>query len=72
MKKEITFTLDEVLKIFNLMENANELFHQQMSYRDTEIVEKFAKENYPMISELYYKTLWDKLPEEIQEKIMER
>ena len=72
MKEKITFTLDEVLKIFNLIENTNELFHQPMRYKDTEIVEKFAKENYPTISELYYKTLWDKLPEEIQKKIMKR
>jgi len=40
-----------------------------MRYEDIEIVKKFAKNHYSEIHELYYKTLWEKLPKEIQEKI---
>ena len=69
MDKEITFSVDDVLRIFKFLENSNELFHQPMRYENTEIVKKFANDNYSEIHELYYKTLWDKLPKEIQEKI---
>ena len=69
MKEEITFSIDEVLRIFRFLENLNELFHQPMHYEDKDIVQKFAKDNYPEIRELYYNTIWDKLPKHIQDKI---
>ena len=69
MNKEIVFSIDEVLRVFKLLENANDLFHQPMKYEDIEMVKKFANDNYSKIHELYYETLWNKLPKEIQEKI---
>ncbi|GGQ02505.1 hypothetical protein [Shewanella ulleungensis] len=69
MKEEISFSVDEVLRVFRFLENSNELFHQPMRYEDKDIVQKFAKDNYPEIRELYYRTIWNKLPKYIQDEI---
>jgi hypothetical protein len=49
----------------------NSLFHQPLHYEDPQVVERFAQDNYPEISELYYKIVWKWLPPDVQEEIME-
>jgi len=69
MTEEITLTVEEVLRVYKFLEKTNDLFHQPMRYEDSEVVKKFADDNYPEIRELYYELLWDKLPKKVQDKI---
>ncbi len=71
-KKTIEVSLKEVQDVYDLLEEINHLFHQPMYYQDKEMVEIFAKKNHKKISELYYKKVWQWLPQEIQEKYINR
>jgi ethanolamine utilization cobalamin adenosyltransferase len=55
--KKIQVPLDELLNIYDLLEELNELFHQPLNYEDQEHVCKFADKNYQRIHELYYNTV---------------
>ena len=71
MTRKIEVKVDEIRRVFSLLEDINGLFHQPMKYQDMEYVSQFAEKKYPEIKELYYKTVWDWLPEDIQEEIEE-
>lgn len=66
MTKQVSISVDEIKEVFELLEKINDLFHQPLSYRETEIVENFANSNYQEIKKLYYDTVWKWLPEEEQ------
>ena len=72
MNKSIQIPLKEIKEVFELLEEMNDLFHQQLKYKDTEVVSKFAKTNYPEIKKLYYTTVWNWLPEEEQNNYTNR
>jgi hypothetical protein len=61
--------LDEVKRVFDLMEEMNRFFHDPTNYSH---VEEFAQKFYPEIRYIYYDILWDWLPEEIQREYEER
>jgi hypothetical protein len=67
--QKLTIDLDEAIRVFRLLEKANQLFHQPMAYKDVETVAKFSDENYQEIKALYYNVVWDWLPEEVQASI---
>lgn len=60
---------DEAVRIFKLLEDMNDLFHQPMKYKNAEVVEQFSLENYDEIKDLYYNVVWNWLPLEIRNKI---
>lgn len=71
MSKKIEVDLEEVQRVFALLEDLNALFHQPMKCKDSEYVSNFAKKNYPEIKDLYYEIVWNWLPKDVQEKIEE-
>ncbi|MCD5361838.1 hypothetical protein [Chromobacterium aquaticum] len=62
---------NEVLRVFSLIENIHELFHQPANYT-LENFQKFGEENYSEIHEAYYKIIWNWLSEENQKKLEDR
>lgn len=70
MSQGVQITESELLELYKFMEKANELFHQPMNYSNADKVSKFASNNYPLIKKYYYDVLWDKLPEQVKEKIL--
>ena len=70
MSSGVQFTEAQLLELYGFMEKANELFHQPMNYSDTDKVAKFGQENYPIIKKYYYDVLWDKLPDQVKENIL--
>lgn len=70
MSSDVKLTESELLELYKFMEKANELFHQPMNYSNADKVAEFGSENYPLIKKYYYDVLWDKLPENIKEKIL--
>lgn len=61
---------DEVLRVFSLIEKIHELFHQPDNYT-LKNFQEFGENNYSEIHEAYYKTIWNWLSEENQNKIIE-
>ena len=71
MSSKVEISEKELIELYEFMERANKFFHQPMNYPDAEKVTAFAKENYPVIRKYYYKVLWDKLPKELQDEILD-
>ena len=65
-------TQEEQIRLYRLMEKLNWFFHQEMHYLDKEIAEQTARECYPEIREFTYDILWNDLPKEVQEQIMDK
>ncbi len=72
MKKQLKISATEAHRVFKLLEEVNDLFHQPMKYTDKQIVENFAHENYKEIKELYYDVVWNWFPEEIKSEILNK
>ena len=53
------------------MEKPNWLFHQQMTHPAKDIAEKTAREGTPEIRDFTYDILWNDLPKEVQEQLMD-
>lgn len=66
MGRKIEIDLKDILRIYKLLEEINDFFHQPMNFKD---VDKFAQENYKEISAIYYDVIWNWLPEDIKEDI---
>jgi len=69
VERKIEVDLAEIRRVFDLLEKINGLFHQPLKYKDTDLVEAFAKKNYPEIKNLYYHVIWDLLPDDVKEDI---
>ena len=63
------FTHREIAQ--RLMEKLNWFFHQEMHYLNRDIAEKTARECYPEIRDFTYDILWNDLPKEVQEQLMD-
>lgn len=63
---------DEMRELFLLLEDLNEFFHQPDNYSSISQVEKFARQIYPSLEKMYYKTVWDNLPEELKVEFLNR
>lgn len=72
MKRSVRVDVEEARRVFDLLGKLNSLFHQPLSYRDPEVVERFADDNYPEIKDLYYRVVWEWLPEDERQKIEDR
>jgi len=64
-------TQEEQIRLYRLMEKLNWFFHQEMHYLDRETAEKTARECYPEIRDFTYDILWNDLPKEVQEQLMD-
>ena len=68
-------TLKEQIRLYRLMEKLNWFFHQEMHYLDREIAEQTARECYPEcypeIRDFTYDILWNYLPKEVQEQLID-
>ncbi|ADZ92704.1 hypothetical protein [Marinomonas mediterranea] len=69
MDLKVDVSVDEVKRVFDLLEKLNSLFHQPMKYEDSELVIAFAEANYKEISTLYYNVVWEWLPESVKAEI---
>jgi hypothetical protein len=72
MDEHIKVPLEEARRVFDFLEKAHELMHQPMSYRDPRRVEKFVEDNYAEARELYYRIVWNWLPDWVRDEIGER
>lgn len=71
MTPKIEIDVAEIRRVYGLLEEINDLFHQPMKFRDTGTVETFVKQHYGEIQNLYYQVVWNWLPTEVQEEITE-
>ena len=62
---------EEQIRLYRLMEKLNWFFHQEMHYLNRDIAEKTARECYPEIRDFTYDILWNDLPKEVQEQLMD-
>jgi len=66
---KVTVPLSEVRELFELLEKLNALFHQEARYADPAYVRGFADAHYEQIRRLYYDTVWEWLPPDVQDEI---
>jgi len=71
MSQNLDVPLDEVKRVFDLLDKVNSLFHQPMRYEDPDMVKAFADSNYKEIHELFYNVVWDWLPESVKVEIVD-
>ena len=64
-------TQEEQIRLYRLMKKLNWFFHQEMHYLDRGTAEKTARECYPEIRDFTYDILWNDLPKEVQEQLMD-
>ena len=64
-------TQEEQIRLDRLMEKLNWFFHQEMHCLDRETAEKTARECYPEIREFTYDILWNDLPKEVQDRLLD-
>lgn len=72
MREKAEIRIDEIKRVFEFLEEINDLFHQPEKYKNPEIIADFAAEKYPEIKELYYKIVWNWLPEKTRNEIEEK
>jgi hypothetical protein len=73
MKTAIEVPADEVRQVFMLLEDLNSFLHDPQKYGDTERVIKFVEGGmYKRLHEAYYQTVWNWLPQGIQEEMLNR
>ena len=68
MSKKIEVELNEIIRTYRMMEKLNNFFHQSMNFVNTN---EFAEKNYEEIRTVFYKVIWNWIPPEVQEQLME-
>lgn len=69
MSDRIEVDAEEVLRVFRFLEDVHDLMHQPMYYRDPERIERFVQDNYAEVKHLYYRVVWNWLPEHSRREI---
>lgn len=69
MEDTIKMKSDDLLRLYNVMEEIHDLLHQPLKYRDVQKMDDFVKGHYSDIKDLYYNVLWDYLPDDVRENI---
>ena len=67
--EKIEISRSDLIRLTKFIEESNKLFHQQMRYRDQDIVQKFATEQYPEIRYLLYDLFMKMLPADIKKEL---
>ena len=65
-------TRDELKRLFLLLEELNDFFHQPMNLEDPQALQAFAERVYPEIRSMYYETVWNALPKDMQLELENR
>ena len=63
---DINVDIRELKKLYYLLEELNDFFHQEDNYLNKEKAKSFAKDKYPLINEMYYNIVWDWLPDKVK------
>ncbi|CAA0186481.1 hypothetical protein [Tenacibaculum maritimum] len=61
----------DIIRLFRLMEDLNDHFHQSLNYTNPEKSAEMAKKNYSEIKDFYYNIIWDILPNDFKKQIEE-
>ncbi|QEY25356.1 hypothetical protein [Neisseria zalophi] len=61
---------DEIMEIYLLIEELNDIFHDPDRFGNINIIQKFGDEYYPTIHKLYYETLWNALTIDQRKEIL--
>ena len=70
---QIQVDLDEVKRLFLLLEELHDFLHQPEYYKDVDSVQEFlAGGTYEELRKMYYDVVWNWLPETVQKEIEER
>lgn len=73
MSDKIQVDLGEVKQLFSLLEELHEFFHQPMHYENSEEVTNFLQNGtYEKLRMMYYDTVWNWLPPEVQQQMEDR
>ena len=75
MKNEfqIQVDLDEVKRLFSLLEELHDFLHQPEYYKDTASVQAFLEEGvYEELKRMYYDVVWNWLPSVVQKEMENR
>ena len=71
MSRDTRVSVSEIRRLYDLLAEVQDLFHQPLYYEDPGRVQRFADEYYGEIHDLYYNVVWEWLPEEERRKIEE-
>ena len=64
--------ISEVRELYALLEKLNATLHQPLSFEDPNYMRDFATKNYPALKSMYYDVVWNWLPPDVQEELVER
>lgn len=57
-------SLGEVLRVFRLLEELNDLFHQELYYENPRIVRRFVRDHFRELDRLSTRVVWNWFPED--------
>lgn len=69
MSAKVEVSVEEIKRVYNLIEKMNEFFHQPYNYSQ---VDDFAIKIYPELRQIYYHVVWEWLPDNIKQEIEDR
>lgn len=72
MTNKVEVKLDELKRVFNIVEEVHDLLHQPEKYKDTDVMDSFVQEHYAELHAVYYDILWNWLPQDVQTEILDR
>ncbi|GAA0340480.1 hypothetical protein GCM10009092_01220 [Bowmanella denitrificans] len=72
MENKVLIDLQEVKRVYELLEVIHDFFHQPEKYQDFERLENFIKQNYPELRDVYYDVVWSWLPKKVQDEITDQ
>jgi hypothetical protein len=69
MGDKVEIDLDEIRRVFELIEQVHDFLHQPLNYGD---IHSFATRCYPEVHEAYYQVIWNWLPAHVKADYEER
>ena len=66
--RTVTLRLDEVLRIYHLLVDLQQFFHQRMHYSQ---VDEYATRTYPELHDVVYNVIQDWIPADVMARIEE-
>ena len=69
---KVNVPLDEVIRVFDLLESLQDFMHEPVNYSDVSRVDDFVNRSYAEVRELYYSVVGSWLPEHTRAQIEKR
>lgn len=69
MISKVEVDVEEIKRVYLLIEKFNEFLHQPANFSK---VDSFAKDIYPELREVYYRVMWEWLPNDLKDEIEDR